>query len=106
MLAAFIPPVTITRLGPSIIIQWTNGYAPAMLAEQSADPGPAWSPLTNAPALTATNTWAIALPLEAAARSDRGPSNAHSPTPHARAEAARRGVSSGGTSQALYRHLA
>ncbi len=39
-----------------------------MIAEQSLALGLAWAALTNAPALTPSNTWVIALPLEPGTR--------------------------------------
>ena len=68
VVAAFIPPVNIVRIGAYVVVQWTNGYAPTMVAEQATELLPAWLPLTNAPTLTATNTWAITLPLESGTR--------------------------------------
>ena len=60
--AAFIPALSIARASSTFTLAWTN-EAPAMSAEQSTELGSAWTAVTNAPALTASNTWTIALPL-------------------------------------------
>ena len=59
---ALIPTLSIARVSSSIALTWTN-EAPAMSAEQSTGLASAWTAVTNAPALTASNTWTIALPL-------------------------------------------
>jgi len=53
---------TVNLRGPIIVNSNT------MVAEQATELLPAWLPLTNAPTLTATNTWAITLPLESGTR--------------------------------------
>jgi endonuclease I len=65
--AAFIPALSIARASNAIALTWTN-EAPAMSAEQSTGLASAWTAVTNAPALTASNTWAIALPPEPGTR--------------------------------------
>ena len=60
--AAFIPALSIARASSAIVLTWTN-EPPAMSAEQSTGLASAWTAVTNAPALTASNTWAIVLPL-------------------------------------------
>ena len=63
VVAAFIPALSIARLSDGIALTWTN-EAPAMVAETTHGLASAWDAVTNAPALTASNTWAIVLPLE------------------------------------------
>jgi len=59
---AVLDTESIARNGSAITLTWTN-EAPAMSAEQSTGLASAWVAVTNAPALTASNTWMIALPL-------------------------------------------
>jgi hypothetical protein len=61
--AAFAPALSIARASNAIALTWTN-EAPAMSAEQSTGLAAAWTAVTNAPALTASNTWMIVLPVE------------------------------------------
>jgi len=66
VVAAFIPTLSIARVSDGIALTWTND-APAMSVEQSIEPS-AWAAVQNAPTLTASNTWAIVLPLEPGVR--------------------------------------
>lgn len=65
--AAFIPTLSIAQDAHAITLTWTN-EAPAMSAERSTGLASAWLPVTNAPGLTTSNTWAIALPPEPGTR--------------------------------------
>lgn len=66
--AAFIPPLTIARHSTNVLLQWTNDYAPTMVAEQSTNLLSVWSPLTNQPTLTTSNTFAVTLTLQSGVR--------------------------------------
>ncbi len=61
--AAFIPALSIARAQNGIALVWSK-EAPAMVAEQTLGSGSAWTAVTNARALTPSNTWAIMLPVE------------------------------------------
>ena len=65
---AFIPALTISRSGTNMVLQWTNDYAPSVVVEQSTNVAAAWVALTNAPGLTATNTFALGVGQEFGAR--------------------------------------
>ena len=57
-----------TRMSTNITLCWTNDYVPSLAFEQSTNLASAWLPVTNTPALTATNTGAIQFPLESGSR--------------------------------------
>ena len=65
--AAFIPALSMARVSNAITLAWTN-EAPAMSAEQITGEVSVWTAVTTAPALTASNTWTIALALESGTR--------------------------------------
>jgi hypothetical protein len=65
--ASFVPTLSIARNGERISLAWTN-EPPTVLVEQSISVGTAWMVVTNAAALSASNTWTVALPLESGTR--------------------------------------
>ena len=66
--AAFMPQVAIYRTDGTVTFYWSNDYAPGLVSEQSTVLSSGWLPVAAVATLTATNTWAISLPLEAGAR--------------------------------------
>jgi endonuclease I len=65
--AAFVPVLSIIQSGSTVTLSWTN-EAPAMVAEQTLGLASGWAVVTNVPALTVSNTWAITLPMEPGTR--------------------------------------
>ncbi len=67
VVSAFIPELHISRVGQNVALIWTN-EPPQFVIEQSAGVSSGWSEVTNSPALTSTNSWALAVPLASSTR--------------------------------------
>jgi hypothetical protein len=52
-----------TYVSDGIALSWTN-EAPVLVTEQALGLESSWAAVTNAPALTASNTWSLELPSE------------------------------------------
>lgn len=61
--AAFLPSLTLRQQTTNIVLSWPANYAPAMVAEQSANLLNDWVGLTNTPVLI-TNTWTVTVRTE------------------------------------------
>lgn len=61
--AAFLPSLTLRQQSTNVVLSWPANFAPAMVAEQSANLLNNWTPVTNAPVLI-TNTWTVTVRTE------------------------------------------
>ena len=63
----FLPALSITHLDESLALAWVN-EGPTVVAEESGALDATWTEVTNAPSLTASNTWTITVPLQSGVR--------------------------------------